>query len=102
LKELTFCATWLVSDWFGVKAHVSALKVAHPLKLRAIAAAKKKNDRIGASKICDCLRCDSAGMLHGFDGHSRAAAYIALPQPAGAPVRQMVQMKNKRRRSACC
>jgi hypothetical protein len=26
--------------------------------LRAIAAAKKKNDRIDASKICDCLRCD--------------------------------------------
>jgi transposase len=26
--------------------------------LRAIAAAKKKNDRIDANKICDCLRCD--------------------------------------------
>jgi len=26
--------------------------------LRAIAAAKKKNDRIDAKKICDCLRCD--------------------------------------------
>jgi len=26
--------------------------------LRAIAAAKKKNDHIDASKICDCLRCD--------------------------------------------
>jgi len=34
------------------------LKVAHPLMLRAIAAAKKKNDRIDANKICDCLRCD--------------------------------------------
>jgi hypothetical protein len=29
-----------------------------PLMLRAIAAAKKKNDRIDARKICDCLRCD--------------------------------------------
>jgi len=36
----------------------AALKVAHPLILRAIAAAKKKNDRIDANKICDCLRCD--------------------------------------------
>ena len=36
----------------------AALKVAHPLMLRAIAAAKKKNDRIDANKICDCLRCD--------------------------------------------
>jgi hypothetical protein len=26
--------------------------------LRAIAAAKKKNDRIDAGKIADCLRCD--------------------------------------------
>jgi hypothetical protein len=32
--------------------------VAHPLMMRAIAAVKKKNDRIDASKICDCLRCD--------------------------------------------
>ena len=28
------------------------------LMLRAIAAAKKKYDRIDAGKICDCLRCD--------------------------------------------
>ena len=34
------------------------VKVAHPLMLRAIAAAKKKNDRIDAGKIADCLRCD--------------------------------------------
>ena len=26
---------------------------------RAIATAKRKNDRIDASKICGCLRCDS-------------------------------------------
>jgi transposase len=38
--------------------HAAALKVAHPLMLRAIAAAKKKNDRIDASKIADCLRCN--------------------------------------------
>jgi hypothetical protein len=25
---------------------------------RAMAAAKKKNDRVDAQKICDCLRCD--------------------------------------------
>jgi hypothetical protein len=36
----------------------AALKVADPLMLRAIAAAKKKNDRVDAQKICDCLRCD--------------------------------------------
>jgi hypothetical protein len=26
--------------------------------LRAVAAANKRNDRIDASKFCDCLRCD--------------------------------------------
>src|SRR5207302_4280532 len=41
-----------------LKPHAAALTVAHPLMLRAIAASKKKNDRIDASKIADCLRCD--------------------------------------------
>ena len=33
-----------------LQPHAAALKVAHPPMLRAIAAAKKKNDRIDASK----------------------------------------------------
>ena len=38
--------------------------VAHPLMLRAIAAAKKKYDRIDAGKIGDCLRCDFLPECH--------------------------------------
>ncbi len=38
--------------------HAAALKVTHPRMLRAIAATKKKNDRIDAHKIADCLRCN--------------------------------------------
>ena len=53
--EATLFSGWIY-DY--LKPHAAALKVAHPLMLRAIAAAKKKNDRIDASKICDCLRCD--------------------------------------------
>src|SRR5260370_13408590 len=53
--EATMFTGWIYDH---LKPHVAALKVAHPLMLRAIAAAKKKNDRIDASKICDCLRCD--------------------------------------------
>jgi hypothetical protein len=34
------------------------VKVAHPLMLRAIAAAKKKIEPIDANKLCDYLRCD--------------------------------------------
>jgi transposase len=41
------------------------VKVAHPLMLRAIAAAKKKkNDRIDAGKIAECLRCDFLPECH--------------------------------------
>ena len=32
--------------------------------LRAIAATKKKNDRIDAGKIADCLRCDLLPECH--------------------------------------
>jgi transposase len=36
--------------------HAERVKVAHPLMLRAIAASKKKNDRIDAGKIADCVQ----------------------------------------------
>ena len=38
-------------------SHAEKVKVAHPVMLRAIAAGKRKNDKIDASKIADCLRC---------------------------------------------
>jgi hypothetical protein len=53
--EATMFSGWIYDQ---LKPHAAMLKVAHPLMLRAIAAAKKKNDRIDANKICDCLRCD--------------------------------------------
>src|SRR5882762_6017646 len=53
--EATIFTAWIYDH---LKPHAAAVKVAHPLMLRAIAAAKKKNDRIDAHKIADCLRCD--------------------------------------------
>src|SRR3974377_934979 len=53
--EATMFSGWIY-DY--LKPYATELKVAHPLMLRAIAAAKNKNDRIDANKICDCLRCD--------------------------------------------
>jgi hypothetical protein len=53
--EATVFTGWIYDH---LKPHAAALKVAHPLMLRAIAAGKKKNDRIDAHKIADCLRCD--------------------------------------------
>ena len=69
------------------------VKVAHPLMLRAIAAAKKKNDRIDAGKIADCLRCDFLPECHmastAIRDRRRTLRYRHLL------VRQMVQMKNR-------
>lgn len=66
--------------------HAAQVKVAHPLMLRAIAAAKKKNDRIDAGKIADCLSCD---FLPECPMVSTEIRYRHLL------VRQMVQMKNR-------
>jgi len=54
--EATIFTGWIYDH---LLPHAQEVKVAHPLMLRAIAAAKKKNDRIDAGKIADCLRCDS-------------------------------------------
>jgi transposase len=73
--------------------HAAQVKVAHPLMLRAIALAKKKNDRIDASKIADCLRCDFLPECHmasaAIRDRRRTLRYRHLL------VRQMVQMKNR-------
>lgn len=53
--EATIFTGW-VYDF--LKPHAIALKVAHPEMLKAITAAKKKNDRADAEKIADLLRVD--------------------------------------------
>src|SRR6266853_4423678 len=50
--EATIFTGWIYDH---LKPQAAALKVAHPLMLRAIATAKKKNDRIDANRIADCL-----------------------------------------------
>jgi hypothetical protein len=88
--EATMFTGWIYDH---LKPHAAALKVAHPLMLRAIAAAKKKSDRIDAGKICDCLRCDflpeSYMASTAIRERRRTLRYRNLV------VRQMVQMKIK-------
>lgn len=88
--EATMFTGWIYDH---LKPHAAALKVAHPLMLRAIAAAKKRNDRIDAGKICDCLRCDflpeSYVASTAIRERRRTLRYRNLL------VRQMVQMKIK-------
>ena len=61
--------------------------------LRAIAAAKRKNDRIDATKITDCLRCDFLPECHmastEIRDRRRTLRYRNLV------LKQMIQMKNR-------
>jgi transposase len=59
--EATMFSGWIYDH---LPPYAEAVKVAHALMLRAIAAAKKKNDRIDAGKIADCLRCDFLPECH--------------------------------------
>src|ERR1700722_983464 len=88
--EATIFTGWIYDH---LLPHAQRVKVAHPLMLRAIAAAKKKNDRIDAGKIADCLRCDFLPECHmastPIRDRRRTLRYRHLL------VRQMVQMKNR-------
>jgi transposase len=53
--EATLFTGWIY-DFLLPRAQ--ELKVGHSLMLRAICAAKKKNDRVDARKLADALRCD--------------------------------------------
>lgn len=59
--EATMFSGWVYDL---LRPHAVELKVAHPLMLRAIAASKRKNDRVDARKIADALRCDLLPECH--------------------------------------
>jgi transposase len=88
--EATIFTGWIYDH---LLPHADKVKVAHPLMLRAIAAAKRKNDRIDAGKIADCLRCDFLPECHmastEIRDRRRTLRYRSLV------VKQMVQMKNR-------
>ena len=89
-KEATIFTGWIYDH---LLPHAEKVKVAHPLMLRAIAAAKKKNDKIDAAKIANCLRCDFLPECHmaptAIRDRRRTLRYRSLL------VKQMVQMKNR-------
>src|SRR6201981_3778522 len=88
--EATIFTGWIYDH---LLPYAEKVKVAHPLMLRAIAAAKRKNDRTDASKIADCLRCDFLPECHmastEIRDRRRTLRYRELL------VKQMVQMKNR-------
>jgi len=88
--EATIFSGWIYDH---LLPHAEKVKVAHPLMLRAIAVAKRKNDRLDAAKIADYLRCDILPECHmastAIRDRRRALRYRSLV------VKQMVQMKNR-------
>src|SRR6202047_3679504 len=88
--EATIFTGWIYDH---LLPHAAAVKVAHRLMLRAIAAAKKKNDRIDASKICDCLRCDFLPECYMASTEIRERRRTLRYR--NLLVRQMVQLKIK-------
>ena len=88
--EATLFTGWVYDHLAG---HAAVLKVAHPLMLRAIAASKRKNDRVDASKIADLLRCNLVPESYMAPSPTRERRRTLRYR--NLLVRQSVQMKNK-------
>jgi transposase len=88
--EATIFTGWIYDH---LLPHAETVKVAHPLMLRAIAAAKRKNDKIDAGKIADCLRCDFLPECYMTSTEIRDRRRTLRYR--GLLVKQMVQMKNR-------
>ena len=79
--EATLFSGWIYDHLVSGGAVV---KVAHPAMLQAIAAGKKKNDRVDARKIADLLRCDYFPECHMASRKIRdRRPGTALPPSAG-------------------
>jgi transposase len=88
--EATLFTGWIYD---ALKPHAACLKVAHPKMLKAIAASKKKNDRVDAEKIADLLRCDLLPECYMAPGPIREMR--RLMRFRNLMVRLAVRMKNK-------
>ena len=88
--EATIFTGWIYDH---LLPHAEKVKVAHPLMLRAIAAAKRKNDKIDAAKIADCLRCDFLPECHMASTQIRDRR--RLLRYRRLVIRQAVQMKSR-------
>ena len=88
--EATLFTGW-VYDF--LKPHAVELKVAHPAMLKAITAAKKKNDRADAEKIADLLRVNLLPECHMMSEELRELRRVLRYRTM--VVRTAVKMKNK-------
>ena len=75
--EATIFTGWIYDH---LLPHGEQVKVAHPLMLRAITAAKRKNDRIDAGNVGLAMLRRFASVTFDFPGH---ALYLEPAAPAG-------------------
>jgi transposase len=88
--EATLFSGWIYDT---LKPYAAELQMGHPAMMKAMAASKKKNDRLDARKIADLVRC-----------HLLPVCYVAPPEIRelrrmlryrNLVVQQAVQMKNR-------
>lgn len=88
--EATLFTAWIY-DHLHDRAH--PLKVAHPARLKAITAAKKKSDRIDARTLADLLRCQLLPEVHMLGRELRQLREVLRYR--NLLVRQTTRIKNK-------
>ena len=88
--EATLFSGWIFDT---LKPYAMKLEMAHPAMVKAIAAAKKKNDRIDARTIADLLRCNLLPACHVASPEIRELRRLLRYRQL--VVRESVRMQNK-------
>lgn len=88
--EATMFTGWIYDF---LQPYAVEIKVAHPEMLKAIAAGKKKNDKLDAKKIADLLRCDLLPECYMAPSEIRELRRVLRYR--NLILRQAIQMKNK-------
>ena len=88
--EATMFSGWVYDE---LRPLARRLEVAHPLMLKAITCAKKKNDRLDADKICDLLRCNLLPRCYMAPAEIRELRRVLRYR--NLLLREGVRMKNK-------
>ena len=88
--EATLFSGWIYDT---LKPYAVELQMGHPAMMKAIAASKKKNDRLDARKIADLVRCQLLPVCYVAPAEIRELRRMLRYR--NLIVRQAVQMKNR-------
>ena len=88
--EATLFGGWIYDT---LHPYAGQLQMGHPAMMKAIAASKKKNDRLDARKIADMVRCDLLPACYVAPAEIRELR--RLLRYRNLVVRQAVRLKNK-------